>query len=136
MKLIVHTDGGARGNPGPAAIGVVIEDERKKKIKEFGKWIGNTTNNAAEYTAVIEALKAMKPLVGESPEIHFYLDSTLVVNQLNGLFKIKDPTLRSLATDIRILEQEVGGSVHYTAVPRQQNRRADFLVNQALDARF
>jgi hypothetical protein len=59
-----------------------------------------------------------------------------VVNQLNGLFKIKDATLRSLATDIRILEQEVGGEIHYTAVPRQQNRRADFLVNQALDSRL
>ncbi|MCX6793948.1 MAG: reverse transcriptase-like protein, partial [Candidatus Gottesmanbacteria bacterium] len=66
-------------------------------------------------------------------EIHFYLDSMLVVNQLNGLFKIKDAKLRLLATDIRILEQEVGGSIHYTAVPREQNQRADFLVNQALD---
>lgn len=142
MKLIVHTDGGARGNPGPAAIGVVIKkiiDGRSSIVDEFGKRIGEATNNVAEYTAVkaalnavIAALNAEKQNVREPPEIYFYLDSILVVNQLNGLFKIKDPTLRSLATDIRILEQEVGGSVHYTVIPRQQNRRADFLVNQAL----
>ncbi len=134
MKFIVHTDGGARNNPGPAAIGVVIEDGTKKKIQEFGKRIGNATNNVAEYTAVAQALGAIKELAGESPEIFFYLDSTLVVNQLNGFFKIKDATLRALATDIRILETEVGGVVHYTAVPRERNRRADFLVNQALDS--
>lgn len=143
MKYIVHTDGGARGNPGPAAIGVVIEEvdpstssgraNKTREVARFGKRIGEATNNVAEYTAIIQALTAMKQTVGKSGDIEFYLDSTLVVNQLNGLFKIKDATLRSLVTDIRILEQEVGGSVHYTAVPRQQNRRADFLVNQALD---
>lgn len=132
MKLVVHTDGGARGNPGPAAVGVIVSDEHGKKIIEFGKAIGEATNNIAEYTAVIESLKAIKQKVGESPDIEFYLDSILVVNQLNGLFKIKNPTLRSLATEVRILEQEVGGSVHYNAVSREQNRRADFLVNQAL----
>jgi len=142
MKFIVHTDGGARGNPGPAAIGVVIEevtsDKRQETRMEFGKRIGEVTNNVAEYTAIKEALKEMKSLElrikSEKLEIFFYLDSTLVVNQLKGLFKIKDATLRSLATDIRILEQEVGGSVHYTVVPREQNKHADFLVNQALGA--
>lgn len=136
MKFIIHTDGGARGNPGPAAIGVVIEDGNKKIIKKFGRYIGEATNNVAEYSAVTEALRAIKGIAGELSEIEFFLDSTLVVNQLNGLFKIKDPTLRSLATDVRILEQEVGGAVHYTAVPRKQNWRADFLVNEALDARL
>lgn len=137
MKFIVHTDGGARGNPGPAAIGVVIEDGAKKIIKKFGRQIGEATNNVAEYTAVKEALKAMKSLElrteNEKIEIFFYLDSTLVVNQLNGLFKIKDPTLRQLNTAIRILEQEVGGVVRYSPVPREQNKHADLLVNQALD---
>lgn len=144
MKFIVHTDGGARGNPGPAAIGVVIEkivDDRLSAVDEFGKRIGETTNNVAEYTAVVVALNAInaalnagKREVGETPEIYFYLDSTLVVNQLNGIFKIKDPTLRSLATEVRILEQEVGGVVQYTSIPREQNSRADFFVNQALDS--
>ena len=135
MKYIVHTDGGSRGNPGPAAIGVVIEkivDDRSSIVDEFGKRIGETTNNVAEYAAVIEALRAVKQLEGKSPVIEFYLDSTLVVNQLNGIFKMKDARLRSLATEIRILEQEVGGVVSYTAIPREQNRRADLMVNQAL----
>lgn len=136
MKFIVHTDGGARGNPGPAAIGVVIEDGTKKIIQTFGRRIGESTNNVAEYTAVAESLKALKPIAGESPDIEFFLDSTLVVNQLNGLFKIKDPVLRQLATAIRILEQEVGGVVRYSIVPREKNRRADLLVNRALDSQF
>jgi len=133
MIYNIHTDGGSRGNPGPAAVGVVIYDEAQKIIQEFGKCIGETTNNVAEYSAVIEALTSLKKIVGESPTIHFYLDSTLVVNQLNGIFKIKDATLRALATDVHILQEEVGGVVTYTAVPREQNKHADLMVNQALN---
>lgn len=138
MKIIIHTDGGARGNPGPAAVGVVIEDMTSKKvIKEFGKKIGETTNNVAEYTAVLEALAYLRnyPIIQLSnyPIIQFYLDSTLVVNQLNGLFKVKDAKLRALLAQARILEQEVGGVIAYAFVPREQNQRADFLVNKALD---
>lgn len=132
MKLIVHTDGGARGNPGRAAVGVVIEDENRKKIFEVGKRIGETTNNVAEYFAVVEALEKIRDI--DASDVHFYLDSILVVNQLNGLFKIKDAKLRDLYVKIKILEQEVGGDITYTSVPREQNRRADFLVNHALDA--
>ncbi len=131
MKLLVHTDGGARGNPGPAAIGVVIERDGKE-IAAFGKPIGETTNNVAEYTGVIEALQKIKA-TGKISEADFFLDSILVVNQLNGLFKVKDAKLRELLSQVRILEQEVGGVVRYRAVPREQNRKADFLVNQALD---
>lgn len=133
MKLIIHTDGGARGNPGPAAIGVVIADEQGKKIYEFGKTIGETTNNVAEYTAVVEALRAMKEKIQAFTVADFFLDSTLVVNQVNGLFKVKDARLRSLLSQVRILEQEIGGEIRYRAIPREQNRRADFLVNRALD---
>ena len=136
MIYSIHTDGGARGNPGPAAIGVVITDATGTTIQDFGKRIGETTNNVAEYTAVVEALTAVKKLAGESPVIHLYLDSTLVVNQLNGIFKIKDATLRALATDVRILQEEVGGAITYTAVPREQNTRADLMVNRALDQSF
>ncbi len=139
MKYIIHTDGGARGNPGPAAIGVVIEDERDGKVvAEFGKTIGETTNNTAEYQAVIEALNfLLRPEMrerGSVQSISFFLDSTLVVNQLNGLFKIKQPHLRELLMRVRVLEQQVGGQIQYAAVPREQNSRADFFVNQALDA--
>lgn len=131
MKLIIHTDGGARGNPGPAAVGVVIEQEGKE-IAAFGKRIGETTNNVAEYTAVIEALKKVQSF-GTGNTLHFYLDSTLVVNQINGLFKVKDAKLRQLLFSVRELEQAVGGTIMYTSVPREQNTRADFFVNKALD---
>lgn len=132
MKLIIHTDGGARGNPGPAAVGVVVEEaSSKRKIVEFGKRIGEATNNVAEYTAVIEALRRIQN--EECTEIDFFLDSVLVVNQLNGKFKVKDTKLRDLLVNVRTLEGEVGGEVRYHAVPREKNRRADFLVNRALD---
>ncbi len=153
MKFIIHTDGGARGNPGKAAVGVVIEKQQETRDKgqetiiicEFGKRIGETTNNVAEYTAVIEALRFVKnnPIIklSDNPIIQFYLDSNLVVQQLNGIFKVKDANLRKLFFDVRILEGEVGlhagkagGVITYDYVPREQNRRADFLVNQALDA--
>lgn len=150
MKLIIHTDGGARGNPGPAAIGVVIEicdcadvfscsEGQRKEIAGFGKRIGETTNNVAEYTAVIEALRYVKGLQEQAGErsgasIVFYLDSTLVVNQLNGVFRIKDANLRTLATEVRMLENDVDSQVQYRAVRREHNIRADYFVNSALDA--
>lgn len=147
MTLCIHTDGGARGNPGPAAIGVVIEicvctnpqhceESKKKLIAGFGKKIGETTNNTAEYTAVIEALSYLLEHRESIPNggIHFFLDSTLVVNQLNGIYKIKESHLRDLVLQVHMLESEVGGDISYTSVPREQNRAADFFVNQALDA--
>lgn len=147
MQFIIHTDGGARGNPGPSAVGVVIErcacaapescaEKQRTLLHAFGKRIGNGTNNTAEYTAVIEALLYMRDVVGPADvsAIAFYLDSTLVVNQLNGLFKVKDAHLRSLLLSVRALETEVGGRISYTAVRREKNRTADFYVNQALDA--
>lgn len=150
MQLIIHTDGGARGNPGPAAVGVVIEKRKSNNenvngsdnyetVAEFGKVIGETTNNVAEYTAVIEALQYLKSN-SEKLKVHegylhvqFYLDSTLVVNQINGTFKVKDGKLRALLYSVRELEQMVGGIIVYTSVPREQNSRADYFVNKALD---
>lgn len=152
MEYIIHTDGGARGNPGPAAIGVVIESpttttnrqlpdspeaESRRLIAAFGKRIGEATNNVAEYTAVIEALHEVKRLTETGREgrttVHFFLDSNLVVQQLNGTFRIKDAALGQLLTRVKILEREIGAAVTYAYVPRERNRRADFLVNQALD---
>jgi ribonuclease HI len=134
QKLIIHTDGGARGNPGPAAIGVVIEKEGKL-LRQFGKRIGEATNNVAEYTAVVEALQYLlnSHVTCSLSRVTFYLDSKLVVEQLNGRFKIKDMKLRELSLKIKILEQEVGGVITYSAVPREKNKQADLLVNQALD---
>lgn len=144
-KLFVFTDGGARGNPGPAAIGVVIKHKTQNMehgtnegeiIAQFGKRIGETTNNVAEYVAVIEALRwIINNLTIEqlnNRTISFFLDSKLVVNQLNGLFKVKDSYLRELLLKIRELETEVGGNVSYSLIPREKNWLADKLVNKSL----
>lgn len=133
-NLIINTDGGARGNPGPAAIGAVIKTESGRVLKNLARKIGQTTNNVAEYTAVIEALSWVKENIKDrKTEIKFLLDSTLVVNQLNGLFKVKDGNLRNLFLQARILAQETGCKITYSYVPREKNSEADFLVNQALD---
>lgn len=146
--IIVHTDGGARGNPGRAAIGVVIEriqnsqsGGKKEKITEIAKTIGESTNNVAEYRAVVEALEYLNAYFSknsqkwtESIQIQFFLDSTLVVNQLNGRFKVKEPTLRELLMRVRLLEGDMKRSITYHVIPREQNMRADLLVNRALDA--
>lgn len=128
----IHTDGGARGNPGPAGIGVVIEEDGQL-ITEFGKCIGDTTNNVAEYTAVIEALAWITKNDKHPASIEFVLDSELVVKQLSGIYKIKDMKLRELSLRVRMLEAEVDASVRYAAVRREENKRADMLVNRALD---
>lgn len=137
-KLFVFCDGGARGNPGPAAIGIVIKDERDKILTSFGKRVGETTNNVAEYLAVIEALewiKKNKHLLSQSPDvlISFFLDSSLIVNQLNGLFKVKDSYLRELLVKIREAEAGVGGNISYFLIPRQKNWLADSLVKKTLE---
>lgn len=134
-QFMIFTDGGARGNPGPAAAAFVIKDEQSRVLAEKGIVIGRATNNVAEYTGVTEALKWFKDnieICGKKPKCDFYLDSKLVVNQLNGLFKIKNAALRDLIIDVRKLEQEIGGEFFYRFVPREKNRRADFLVNKVL----
>ncbi len=134
MKYIINTDGGSRGNPGQAAIGVVIRDlETGKLVASFGKKIGITTNNVAEYSAVIAALQYVIDTKEQGSDIQFFLDSSLVVNQLNGLFKVKDSNMRNLMFKVRELEQGIDGHIVYSYVPREQNTAADFEVNKALD---
>lgn len=133
----VYTDGGARGNPGPAAIGVFICNEKGESLARFGKYLGETTNNVAEYTAVIDALEWLgqhKSLV-HSQSITFYLDSQLVVSQINGVYRVKNPTLRNLLFSVRQKEYQLGANVQYIYIPREKNREADKLVNIALDKR-
>ena len=129
-KIIVHTDGGARGNPGPAAIGVVIGD------REYGKAIGETTNNVAEYHALIFGLQKVKQLLGKEKskdaEIEACSDSELMVSQLNGAYKIKDEGLKELFIEAWNLKQDFK-SVRFIHIPREENKRADALVNRALD---
>lgn len=115
---------------------MVVEEYPGGRLAAFGKTIGKVTNNVAEYTAVIEALRWLRnhPITQSSNHpTQFFLDSTLVANQLMGRFKVKDPTLRLLLFEIRQLESEIGGSILYTAVRREQNAAADTLVNEALD---
>jgi ribonuclease HI len=131
MKLYVHTDGGARGNPGPGAIGVAVKDKTGKIIKEVGKYIGRATNNEAEYKAVIEGLKTCQTL--KADELEFYIDSLLVASQLGGDYKVKNPRMRALFNEAKVLEQEFK-KVTYTHVPREENFPADLLVNEVLDS--
>lgn len=133
---LVYTDGGARGNPGPAGIGFLVKDNQGKVLVRAGKFIGKATNNVAEYSAVIEALSWIKKNLTASQltnsSFKFFLDSKLIVNQLNGLFKIKNGNLRTLIVEVRKLEKELGGNISYCFIPREKNYQADFLVNKIL----
>lgn len=127
MILKIFTDGGSKGNPGPSSIGVVgFLDGRK--IIEIGKSIGIATNNDAEYRALIEALENTKDIKGVS-KIEFYSDSRLMVNQVKGLFKVKNGKIKEYMLKIRSLEQEINLPITYHYVPREQNQEADTLVN-------
>lgn len=134
--LNIFTDGGARGNPGPAAIGVYIADEKNKKITGFGRAIGMATNNVAEYKAVIEALDWIienKKSLAENAKINFFLDSKLVCSQIIGLFKVKNVMLKDLLLDVRDREGQICLPMFYRHIPRERNAKADMLVNEALD---
>lgn len=132
MKLVIHTDGGSRGNPGQAAVGVVIESSDGETI-ELGKRIGIKTNNEAEYLAVIVALEEVINRKITSEQISFVLDSLLVVNQLKGSYKVKQAHLQELLLQVRKLEAQIGAKMAYSHVLREENREADRLVNEALD---
>jgi ribonuclease HI len=131
MKYIVHTDGAARGNPGPAAIGVVIEDEDGRTVYEASRALGVRTNNEAEYQALITALEYLKDV--RPSEAEFRLDSELVVKQLSGEYKVKEPRLQSLHGQVVMLLNAVP-KFRIRHVRRADNARADELANEALDA--
>jgi ribonuclease HI len=137
--LNIFTDGGARGNPGPSAIGVYIEDEKNEKIAGFGKTIGTTTNNVAEYKAVIEALDWIienRKDFSDNTKIYFSLDSKLVCSQIIGIFKVKNSDLRNLLFEVRNREAQINLPIYYKNIPREQNSKADAFVNEALDKEF
>lgn len=129
-KIVVYTDGGARGNPGPAAIGAAVGD------KEYAEYIGEATNNVAEYRAVIFALKKAKQLIGgdeaKQAKVEIRLDSELIAKQLSGEYKILEQELQPLFLEAWNLMRDFG-SVTFTLIRREENRRADRLVNQELD---
>lgn len=126
----VFCDGGSRGNPGYAAFGYLVKVNSRVIHQGLG-FIGIATNNVAEYTAVIEGLKWLQKDYGKK-DINFYLDSKLVVSQLSGIFKVKNPNIRNLVLEIRALETKFG-QIRYHHIPRSQNSWADALVNRALD---
>lgn len=131
-KITIFTDGGARGNPGPAAAGIVIK-EAGNTLLEFGEYLGPVqTNNFAEYQAVILALDALKREGHAGRELEFKMDSKLVVEQVLGNWKIKEPTLKPLVAKIRALLADFPKH-SFTHIPRAENAEADALVNQALD---
>ena len=151
MKILINTDGGARGNPGPAGIGIVIKSlpvTSNQLPVTISKFIGTATNNQAEYRAVVEALTWVKDQyrpnhfkptyeVGagepEDLEIECFLDSELIVEQLNQRYKLKNEGLRPLFWKVRELAIALGGNITFKYIPREKNHQADKLVNQAID---
>lgn len=135
--IIAYTDGGARGNPGPAGIGVYITDDKGSVVKEVNEFIGNSTNNFAEYQAVAKALQTLKALYGKkTKEMAFELrmDSELVKKQLNGEYQIKEPGLVPLFIEIHNIRVSSFPHLTLTHVRREKNKEADRLVNEAIDA--
>ena len=132
--LTINTDGGSRGNPGPAAYAFVVK-ENGEVIYEQEETIGIATNNKAEYMGVMKAFKWLIEMGPVSPpiSIKFILDSELVVRQLTGVYKIKDKNIMQYVKEIKENEKKLGIPVSYTAVRRADNWEADALVNQALD---
>lgn len=131
MKVLrLFTDGASRGNPGHAAIGVVIEDDQGMRLRAFHRYIGTKTNNVAEYQALIDGLKALEPWKPDRVEV--YMDSKLVVEQVNGKFRVKSPELQTLIREVMDLKGRFP-AVEFKHVEREKNRGADSLANMALD---
>ena len=122
-EIVIYTDGGSRGNPGPSALGVYIQKSSGEVLARIGKYLGVATNNFAEYSAIVEGLSwALENKQKEKIEkISFYMDSQLAFSQLSGLYKIKNQ------------EAEIAIPVFYHHIPREKNKQADFMVNLALD---
>jgi len=131
MKLTIQTDGGARGNPGPAGIGVVVLGEDGEVLEEHAEYLGVTTNNQAEYRAVILGLERAVAL--GATEVQVMADSELMVRQMNGEYKVKNPDLAKRYLEVKNLEVRLGGKVKYRHIRREQNKHADKLSNIAMD---
>ena len=129
-RVKVNCDGGSRGNPGPSAYGVVIATNDGQIIEEFGAYLGEQTNNYAEYSAVVAALEKLRDL--NIYEADFYLDSELIVKQLNGLYKVKNPSMIELNSQVKELSK--GLDLSFTHVYRKDNKQADAIVNEVLDS--
>ena len=136
-KIIIYTDGGSRGNPGPAAIGILFCNEKGEIIKKYSEYLGNCTNNEAEYKAVIFALQKFKALFGKKlasqSEIETRSDSELLIKQLAGEYKVLDSKIQSLFLTVWNLKTDFK-KVRFKLISRNTNKMADILVNEALDS--
>lgn len=136
-KVIIHTDGGSRGNPGPGAVGIVFYNEKGEGFKKYSEYLGgNITNNEAEYRAAIFALQKFKALFGKklakNTEIELRSDSELLIKQLEGLYKILEPKIQLLFIKVWNLRLDFK-KVKFKLISREKNKEADGLVNEALD---
>ncbi|MDI6591735.1 MAG: ribonuclease HI family protein [Patescibacteria group bacterium] len=136
-KIIIYTNGGSRGNPGPAAIGVVFCNEKGQTIKKYSMFLGDTTNNQAEYQAAIFALKKFKALFGKklakNTEIELRSDSELLIRQLRGEYKILDEKIQPLFLEIWNLRLDFR-KVKFKLISREKNKEADRLANEILNS--
>jgi len=141
-KIYINTDGGARGNPGPAAIGIVFFNQNEEIIYKHKETIGTATNNQAEYKAIIKALELLQKSKWFRENNHkkdykiiCRLDSQLVVEQISGNYKIKNDGIKELIADLKRHLENIGISIEFLYIPRNQNKLADKLVNLALDSK-
>jgi len=135
-KVIAYTDGGARGNPGPAGLGVQITDGDGKVLKEVAQFLGNATNNFAEYNGVLVALQTLKAMFGKTTkemDVEIRLDSELVKKQLNNEYQIKEPGLVPMFIEIHNLRVSNFPNLTLTHIPREKNKEADRLSNEAMN---
>ena len=137
QRITMYTDGGARGNPGPAGVGVVIIDEHGKTLKKVSKFLGKQTNNWAEYEAVILGLQALKTLIKKENRkklfVEVKLDSELVARQMSGMYQIKEETLFPQFIKIHNVRITDFPNIVFTHIPREENKDADRLANEAMD---
>lgn len=131
----IFSDGGSRGNPGQAAYGFVIYDDRKQVLFKEGREIGIATNNVAEYMGIVSALQYLRDHGERGIEIAFFMDSELAARQLQGVYQVKNEQLRSLFYTVKRLQEELEADIIFSSIPRTQNIEADALVNQALDSK-
>lgn len=136
-KYILYTDGGARGNPGNAGVGIVITDEAGQMIHEASKALGEATNNEAEYNGVIFGLEQLRDLVGEkelqSVQVELRMDSQLVARQITKKYKTKEPRMKELCLVVQDFVGKYTPHFSVVEIPREENKEADRLANEAMD---
>jgi len=136
-RLVLHTDGGARGNPGPAGAGAVLYDDTNKTVKEASLYLGEKTNNYAEYQAVVLGLEMTAKHFGKAQckdiNLTVRMDSELICKQLNNEYQVKEETLFPLFIKVHNLQVSTFPHVTFEHVPREENKRADALANEAMD---